>query len=433
MHSLDFIAQLDWDTLPEPVRIRARQCLRDLIGVAAGGLSTNLSAIIRDHAAFDLPGEMPMMFDHRSAAPAAAAMAMGMTIDSLDGHDGYNPSKGHVGCPLLPVLLVFGHLKQVSGREFMTALVAGYEFGARAAAAQHATVPDYHTSGSWGAVAGAAAGARLMGLSTEPARHALGIAEYHGPRSQMMRCIDHPTMLKDGSGYGAMAAVSAVQLAARGFTGAPSLIAEQAPEYWGDLGDSWLILQQYFKPYPVCRWAQAPVEAILALRSAHGLQSADIAEIRVESFHEAIRLATAEPKTTEEAQYSTSFPCAVAMVRGRVAPADLDGAALHDPEILRLSRGLRMTESEQANAMFPETRLARVTLALRDGRNLVSDWHQPRWDPDVPPSEAELSEKYHELADPVLGPERARAIAAIIERLEDAPLTALTDHLFGAV
>ena len=59
-------------------------------------------------------------------------------------------------------------------------------------------------------------------------RHALGIAEFHAPRSQMMRCIDYPTMLKDGSGWGAMAGVSAAYLAADGFTGAPARFASRA-------------------------------------------------------------------------------------------------------------------------------------------------------------------------------------------------------------
>lgn len=428
----NFIHGLVWQDLPDPVRAQARRCLRDLIGVAAGGGGTDLSRIIRDHAAEDFPGSSPILFDRRRSAPATAAMAMGMSIDSLDGHDGYNPSKGHIGCPLLPALLVFGDEAQVTGEAFLTALVMGYEFGARAAEAQHGTCPDYHTSGSWGAVTAAAAGARLMGLNMEQTRHALGIAEYHGPRSQMMRCIDFPAMVKDGSGWGAMCGVSAVQLARRGFTGAPAITVEDAQGYWTGLGVDWRILRQYFKPYPVCRWAQAPVEGVLALRRAHGLTAADVERIEIDSFHEATRLATARPATTEEAQYSTSFPCAVAMVRDGLTPGDLDGAALCDPEILRLSEGLTMAEDAHANEVFPGIRLARARLVLRDGRVLESDWVGPRWDADDPPSEAELSEKFHALADPVLGRGRAEAISAAIDRLEETPLTALTDHLYRA-
>jgi 2-methylcitrate dehydratase PrpD len=86
----------------------------------------------------------------------------------------------------------------VTGKEFLLCLTLGYELACRTALAQHASVPDYHTSGAWVAVAVAGMAARLMRLDPAQTAHAMGIAEYHGPRSQMMRCIDHPTMLKDG-------------------------------------------------------------------------------------------------------------------------------------------------------------------------------------------------------------------------------------------
>jgi len=432
MTPIDFIHDLRWEDLPPDVKAQTKRCLKDILGVAAGGLNTNLSRIVRDYAAAEMPGQSPILFDDRVAAPGGAALAMGMSIDSLDGHDGYNPAKGHIGCPLVPALLVFADQVGASGETFLTAMAMGYEVGARASEAQHATCPDYHTSGSWGAVVAAAAGARLLGLTKEETRHALGIAEYHGPRSQMMRCIDHPTMVKDGSGWGALAGVSAVGLARRGFTGAPALTVEAAAAHWTGLGSDWRILKQYFKPYPVCRWTQPPVEAVLSLRSSHGLRSEDVAEIRVETFHESVRLATATPATTEEAQYSTSFPCAVAMARGTITAADLDGPALRDPEILRLSQGLKMVEAEEANAVFPLTRLARVTMALKSGGSVSSDWHQPIWDWDAPPSTAALDAKFHSFAEPVLGEARTQAISAAVEALDQTPLSALTALVYGA-
>jgi 2-methylcitrate dehydratase PrpD len=433
MTPLDLIHGLNWADLPTAVQRRTELCVLDLIGVAAGGTGTRLSAIIRDHATETFGGAAPMLFDARTASPAGVALAAGMTIDALDGHDGYNPTKGHVGCPLFPAALALAHQAGASGADFMTAMTMGYEFGSRAGVAQHATVADYHTSGSWGAVTAAAAGARLMQLDTETTRHALGIAEYHGPRSQMMRCIDHPTMLKDGSGWGAMTGVSAVHLAARGFTGAPAITVEEAPAHWTGIGSRWLILEQYFKPYPVCRWAQAPVEGVLALARAHALTSQHVERIEVASFHEAVRLATNRPRSTEEAQYSTSFPCAVALVRGGITPDDIADDALDDPEILRLSQGLVMTESDHANAGFPMTRLARVSLILKDGTRLDGPWMTPKWDHTAPPTEAELRAKFHALADPVLGAGRAEAIETALAKLPQTPLSALTDLLFQPI
>ena len=362
---LDVLHAWTWDDFPDAVRHQARRCLLDTLGVAAGGHGTQLSGIIRDHAAEDMPGHTPMLLDSRTSSVSGAAMAAGMMIDSLDGHDGWNPAKGHIGAPLLPGLLGIASESEVSGEDFLIAWIAGYELGGRGAIAQHGTCPDYHTSGSWGAVAVAIAASKCLKLDEETTRHALGIAEYHGPRSQMMRCIDHPTMLKDGAGWGALCGVSAVQLARRGFTGAPAITIEAAPEYFADLGQRWIMLEQYFKPYPVCRWAQSPVEGVLALRRAHGLTSADVDHIRVETFHESCRLATAEPQNTEQAQYSTSFPCAVALAKGALTPADIADYALNDPEVLRLSRGLKMVEHDYANETFPAQRNSRVSLVLR--------------------------------------------------------------------
>jgi len=433
MTPLDLIHGLHWADLPHQVWARAEMALLDLIGIAAGGHGTRLSRIIRDHAAEHFGGSAPMLFDSRRASPPGVALAGGMMIDSLDGHDGYNPAKGHIGCPLFPAALTLAQRQGVSGEEFLATIVMGYEFGARAAEAQHGSVPEFHTSGSWGAVTAAAAAARLLKLNHETTRHALGIAEYHGPRSQMMRCIDYPTMVKDGSGWGSMAGVSAALLAERGFTGAPAVTVEDAPEFWADLGDRWAILQQYFKPYPVCRWAHAPVEAVLALRRAHNLPPERVERIEVETFHESVRLAMNDPRLSDEAQYSTSFPAALAMVHGEIRPEHLADDALDDPEVRPLSQSMVLRESDFANAEFPLRRFARVTLVLRDGTELQSDWTTPRWDHTDPPSAAELRAKYHDLADPVLGKSRADAIEDALSGLAKTGLAPLTDQLFAPI
>ncbi|WP_372885549.1 MmgE/PrpD family protein [Shimia sp.] len=430
---IDFIHDLRWGDLPAPVRQRTELSLLDLIGVAAAGSRTQASQISRDLAHDEFGGPVPMLFDGRGASASGAALAAGMTIDSIDGHDGFNPAKGHIGAPLLPAALMLGHAADLDGVAFLESIAMGYEFGARASVAQHATVPDYHTSGSWGAVTAAAAGARIRGLDRTATRHALGIAEYHGPRSQMMRVIDHPTMLKDGAGWGSMCAVSAVNFAARGFTGAPAITVEQAPEHWQDLGARWRILEQYYKPYPVCRWAQPPIEGALDLLKRHRLSHRDIARVVIHTFHESMRLATTHPADGDAAQYSTSFPVAIALVHGDVRPEHLTGDALRDPDVLRLSEAMEIHEDPFANDHFPDRRFARVSLILRDGRRHDGDWSEPRWDHSAPPSEAEFRQKYHALADPVLGRPWADAIEEALASLGQTRLRALSDQLLRPI
>jgi hypothetical protein len=122
----------------------------------------------------------------------------------------------------------------------------------------HATAADYHSSGPGTRSDALSCRPVSAALRTQQTRHALGIAEYNGPRSPMMRCIDYPTMLKDGSGWGAMTGVSAALLAARGFTGLPAATVEANASgldavwpIWADLGRRWDFLDVYFKPFAV--------------------------------------------------------------------------------------------------------------------------------------------------------------------------------------
>ncbi len=407
-----FIHKLRFGDIPAEVVAQAKLCLVDLAGAAAAGSETAMSRIIRNHAVETFGGGrkgVRMMLDGRRVGPAGAAMAGGITIDAFDSHDGHVLTKGHAGVAILPTLLALADpVAKVSGREFLTSLVLGYEIAIRAGIATHRTCADYHTSGSWNALGAAAVMARWLKLSPTLTREALGIAEYHGPRSQMMRCIDFPTMVKDGSGWGAMAGVSAALLARDGFTGAPALVVEGADvaDLWTDLGTRWRIMEMYFKPYPVCRWAQPPITASLGLLKTHGIDGSEVTEIEVSTFHNAVRLATRTPKTTEEAQYSLPFPVAAAIVHGKVTAREVDGPGLKDPRVLKLARGMKLTEDLSLTAEFPARRIARVALTTRDGRVLRSEPTEALGDPDRPLGAEGIIEKYRLTTEPVLG--RAR-------------------------
>jgi len=314
--------------------------------------------------------------------------------------------------------------------------LAVYELACRAGVSLHASTPDYHTSGAWVALAAAAIGSRALELSNEKTRHALGIAEYHGPRSQMMRCIDHPTMLKDGSGWGAMAGVSAAYLAKTGFTGAPaiSLFSESAAPHFTDLGSRWLICEQYFKPYPVCRWTQPAIVAALRLQADHNFSISDISVLAINTFHEAKRLATTTPLCTEEAQYNLPFPVAAALHNRGLTVNDIDGDGLHDPAVLRLSQSITLHEVDEYNAEFPERRLSDVTITLNDGRVLESGPTEADGDPESPLSSDEITAKFYRFTTPVLGDEVTEKLAKTVNALgaQEQPLEKLYSLVYPA-
>ena len=415
MQVTTFIRETTWHDLPDAVQRQARRCLLDTLGAAIGGRWTPVSKIAGNFAAAAFGGRgAQLWFDGRQLSPPGAALANGMTVDALDIHDGYNLTKGHAGAAVVPAALATLSLDDgpVSGEELLATLVIGYEIALRAGVALHSTACDYHTSGAWNALGCAAVTGRRLGLTPVQLRHALGAAEYHGPRSPMMRCIDHPTMVKDGSGWGAMAGVSAALLAREGFTGAPAATVEgdKTAAVWSDLGRRWRILEQYFKRHAVCRWAQPAVAGALTLFKEHDLAPGTIRRIRVVTFHEAARLATRHPQTTEEAQYSLPFPVAAALAYGRLGPAELSGDALRDEAILALAGRVELVEEAAYNDRFPATRVARVEIETVGGDVLDSGEVQPEWEGDQTPSDEALRAKFQWLAEPVLGVERAQAL-----------------------
>ncbi len=428
--------------IPDAVLEHAAYLLLDTLGVAAAATPLDAGRIARETAVrlygtSDPAMKAHVMFDGRTASMAGAAFAAGTQIDNLDAHDGYNPVKGHIGSAVVPALCTLGEqAPDLSGRDALAALVVGYEFAARAGLSLHATVSDYHTSGAWNALGVAAMGAHLRNLSAHDFRQAIGIAEYHGPRSQMMREIEHPTMLHDGSGMGAFIGISAVVLAELGFEGAPAITVEDSgvAQFWADLGTRWLTLDQYIKPYPICRWAHGPIDCAAKLRREHDLTAEQIAQVRIGTFEEASCLFPGAPQTTSQAQYSLPFSVAAMLAKGQVGVPEITGDGLTDPAVLRLLAATDVVVEERHNARFPEGRWGDVTVTLTDGRVLASGDINAHGGPDDPFTKGEFIDKFAGLVAPVLGAKRASTIQTAILNLTDpdARFADLLAHLHAA-
>ncbi|MEY8841361.1 MmgE/PrpD family protein [Cribrihabitans sp. XS_ASV171] len=423
----DFTLRQPAEAMPESARKAAALMMLDTMGIVIASGPMEAGVIARDTARLLYSSAEPrytarMLFDGREASLAGAAFAAATQTDNLDGHDGYNPTKGHIGVVALPTLAVLAqHLPDLSGAEALAALITGYEVAGRAGIALHATVSDYHTSGAWNALGVAAMAARLRGQSDAVLRQSLGIAEYHGPRSQMMREIATPTMLHDGSGQGALVGLSAAILAENGFTGAPAITLEEdrAAPFWDDLGQFWQIEHQYVKPYPICRWAHAAIDATRELMLAHDLSPDRIASVRIATFREAACLFPGMPDTTSQAQYSLPFAVAAQIVHGRIGVEQITGSGLSDEAIARMIGRIAVREDKRHSERFPTGRWADVTLVTTEGASFASGDTHARGGPESPMSEAEIIEKYMLFAAPTLGERRAAAIRDAILALAD--------------
>lgn len=422
-HVLHFLQTTRWSDLPPAVQHQARRCLLDGMAALLAGTQTPVARLTAAFAAAHFAGgEATILATGARVSPVGATLANGFAANALDMDDGYRPIKGHPGVCVLPALLAAAECRPLSGADFLTVLVLGYEIAIRAGLIRHATATTYHSSGSWGAIAAAAVVGRVFGFDSQLLCEAMGAAEYLAPIAPMMKGIDRPNMGKDSTGWGAMVGMTAALMAAQGFTGVHPLFDDSPnPDWVLSLGHRYEILNLYFKPYACCRWTQPAIAAAVHLAHAHRLAPEDIVAIRVRTFAAAARLSRAHPANTEEAQYNLAYPIAAALVDGELGPRQVLPPRLFDPALLALADRVEVEVEPDYEAAFPARAFADVTLHTRDGRELRSGRTEAPWDASQPPTDEALRAKFLQLTTPVLGAARAQTLADRIERFEQEP------------
>ena len=426
----DFVKNLKYRDIPRFTQIRLKSSLLDMIGNIAAAHSTRNSDCIRTYAVAGYPAgdvKAHLLFDGRTVSPLGAAWAGGFCADSVDGHEGHFLSKGHAGATVIPAMLTLADAhkfegKTLSGEEFLTILAVAYEVSLRSGVALMEYTTEYHASGAFSGLGVVAGGARMLNLSNECFAHALGIAEYFSPRCPMMRLVDHPTMLRDAHGAGAYAGLNALLMAQSGITGAPAdlLMSDASQHHWQSLGSTWEIDNQYYKPWPVCRWAQPALTAITAMMELGDCVTPEnIARVTVETFHESMRLQGHAPNNADEAQYGLAFPVAALLCKGKVGPTEVSELGVFDKDVQALAKRIEIIEASDLSERFPEEILSRVTLELKDGTTLESPVTQAKGDPSVPMTEAEIQEKFLQFTDGVLSASQQAAIIEEVDQLEE--------------
>ena len=420
--AIQFIENTSWQGLPAEVQHQAKRCLMDALGALIAGTATPVARLMADFAESQFGGDQAtILAGGKRASFAGAALANGFAQNALDIDDGYRLIKGHPGACILPVLLAASESPpKTTGTAFLTALVVGYELGIRAGVIRHALYEAYHASGSWGAIAGAAAAGKLLGVNGRILRQAMGTAEYHAPIAPMMKGIAVPSMGKDGIGWGCMVAASSLLMAQHGFTGVEPLFSDASERDWVEsLGSRYEILSLYFKPYAACRWAQPAVAGALKIARDHHLEPDHIARIRVRTFGAAAALSRRHPKDTEEAQYNLAYPVAAALLDSEVGPRQVLPPRLDDASMLELADRVEVAVEEAFEKAFPAKALAEVTVDTRDGEQFLSGTMEARWEPpDTLPTDAELEAKFLWLVEPLLGASRTKSLVATIWQME---------------
>jgi 2-methylcitrate dehydratase PrpD len=357
-----FIAECRYEDLPTEVAGLAGLCALDTFAAMACGAISPVARIAAAHVAGSWrSGEATVLSTGARQTSAAAAFANATAANGTDLDDVGRYTWGHPGAMVVPTALAVAEETEASGREFLAAVALGYEvafrsgrclnFGAGGPLVNAAR--EFRACGAWGAATCAAITAHLMRLSAAEIVHALGIAEYHAPEAPMMRDLETPAMVKHANGVGALIGVNAAQLASRGFTGTVSRLYVTDHQAWTtDIGHHWILPYGiHWKRHSCCSFAHATLEAIEVLRR-QGATGHRVRQIRVQAYSDAVRLGARVPETSEEAQFSISWPVAVMLEDGEVHPRAMGAARLRDPCTRELASRVLLSENPELTAGY---------------------------------------------------------------------------------
>lgn len=427
-----FITSLSWDTVPERIRERMIMAAIDTLAAMIAGVSAASTRIAAKNAAETFAsGVATLVADPRRVRAEGAAFANAVAANAYDLDDVSVHTWGHPGAQILPTALAVAEETGAGGKELLTALLVGYEIAARQALCLYAEVPEspertYRGCAAWGAVAAAATAARLLGLSEEQTWEALGIAEYHAPDAQILRDVHDPGMVKHGHGPAALTGIMAARLARSGFTGTTGLLGEDRfAGLIGDLGECFLVEGRgiEWKRFACCAWAHPALHALKSL-PASALDPERIKRIVVEAHFDSHHLGTRLPTTTEEAQFSMSWPLAAYLLDGEVGVPQVDERRIADRQVSALASRVELRRSEELDRLYllaerdsaDGQNAARVTIELHDGRRLDSGVVSQQ-EIETPWTLNGMRHKFRWATQHVLSKERATAILDAIDRL----------------
>ncbi len=426
-----FIINTKFESLPPEVIKQAKRCLLDLLGASLGGVKTKGVEILSSFCSQEMTGplESTVIKGGKKVSCVVASLINGFIANALDVDDGYRKIKGHPGAAVFPTTLAVAEKKKADGKQFLEALIIGYEIAIRAGLILHSSYQAYHGSGSWGAVGAAAAAAKLLNLTKNKIKHALGIAEAHAPLAPVMRAVDHPSMApKDGIAWGAMVGTTSALLAQKGFTGISSLLSDERKNSCVfTLGKEYEMMNLYFKRYPCCRWAHPAIDGVLNIMKDNKITHHEISRIIIKTFLAATRLRVRKPTSIEEAEYSIFYPIAAASVDGEFGLKQLDKKHLNNNRVSETVKKIQIVSDQKLEEKFPEQCLAEVKIITYQNKEYTSGIISAKGDLDNPLSDHELKHKFVNFTQGVLSKTKANKLIDMVEDFENHRVRELTE------
>jgi len=352
-----FICETRLADIPQDAQEKTKLAFLDALGAAMSGTLVDVTKISNKFVHRCFPGDQAtLVLGGGRSSVMGAAFANANAANAFDTDDDNPMVKGHMGAQLIPAAFAVAESQGSSGEELLISIATAYEVGFRAGRCWHENHDIWHGCGAWGAIQNAAACARLLGLSETQTAHALGIADYHAPMTPMLRDLAHPAMVKHSIGWAAATGVSAVELAALGYTGIPSIIGfEEYDHFVRDIGEVWHIGPVLgFKEIPGIAYGHLLIYALRQLREKHTIEPGEVESVVVDTFYDAWILPKHKPKTTEEAQFNVVWPLACELYFGKYNPLHQLEETLQNSDVGDLLERIEVKENPKFTELYKQ-------------------------------------------------------------------------------
>lgn len=414
-----FAAGLRFDAIPESVVRRTEDLLVDWFGSAVGGHGSRPVASITRFAQAMGPaagsvatsGSAEIIISRSRTSPYLAAMANAAASHVAEQDDVHNASVFHPATVVFPAAVATAQALGASGEQLLTACVAGYEVGIRVGeflGRSHYKV--FHTTGTAGTLAAAAAVGHLLGLDAQQMQHAFGSA---GTQSaglwEFLRTASDSKQLH--TAHASAAGLMSAYLAKDGFTGAADIFtgpqgmaagmsSDANPARLNDrLGSRWATAETSFKYHASCRHTHPAADALLQVMQANGLKADDLARVTTHVHQGALDVLgpVVLPTTAHQAKFSMGTVLALAARFGHAGLVEFDQHFLDD-STQNLRQRISMELDAEVDAAYPQRWIGKVTVVTTDGRALQGRVDEPKGDPGNTLSRDELTAKALRLA-----------------------------------
>lgn len=408
-----FAAALRFEDIPAPVVRKIEDLLVDWFGSAVAGHGTRPVESLTRFARAMGPAEGPceVIIDGSRSSPYLAAMANAAASHVAEQDDVHNGSVFHPATVVFPPALAVAQAMGASGQQLLTAAVVGYEVGIRVGeflGRSHYRI--FHTTGTAGTLAAAAAVGHLLGLNAQQMLHAFGSA---GTQSaglwEFLRTAADSKQLH--TAHAAGAGLMAAYLAQDGFTGAADILegpqgmaagmsSDAQPARLVDgLGTRWATAETSFKYHASCRHTHPAADALLHVMQTHALQVADLAQVITHVHQGAIDVLgpVVRPSTVHQSKFSMGTVLALVAQYGHAGLVEFDQYFL-SATTQQLRDRISMRLDAEVDSAYPQRWIGKVTVITTDGRELHGRVDEPKGDPGNTLSRPEITDKALRLA-----------------------------------